>query len=507
MPFATDILTDPSLPVSARQQALNRVHADPGIPKSSTTSSFWIQPKHDFSQTPSKPLPTETDTVIVGSGITGASIARTILQNRTSQPKAAKPSVVLLEARTICSGATGRNGGHILETADEYAELADQFGVDDARKFLKFRLAHLHEMLAVAKELGITEETQARKVQFLSAYFTEDTWKEALERLRRFKEGMPEESAEWTSYEGDAIPKEFRLARARGIVAGPAGALWPYKFVTGIFSRLRADYPNDFRMQENTPVTAIQENTSSSAPRYKVETSRGTILARHVIHCTNAHVAHLVPGLRGRIFPVRGQMSAQTPGDQFPCQASEHSWLFNYDRGFDYLTQLPEGQMMLGGGFAKSEHGGLSDLGISTDSELSLDIDIHLSGVLSAVFGRKDWGRVQGDPIQAMWTGNMAFSSDAFPWVGRLPGAVTRRADHGDDGSEWVCAAFGGEGMVQAWLCGKALATMLLEQDGALVGGSADISWFPEQLRVSEERFGVTELPREAVVERQRASL
>jgi hypothetical protein len=91
--------------------------------------------------------------------------------------------------------------------------------------------------------------------------------------------------------------------------------------------------------------------------------------------------------------------------------------------------------------------------------------------------------------------------------VGRLPDAVTCRTDHGDDGSEWVCAAFGGEGMVQAWLCGKALGTMLLERDGVLVGGGADISWFPEQLRVSEERFGVTELPREAVVEPERATL
>ncbi|KAJ5308926.1 hypothetical protein PENANT_c013G08265 [Penicillium antarcticum] len=507
MPFATDILTDPSLPAYVRQQALDRIHADPGVPKSSTTSSFWIQPKHDFGQTSSTPLPTETDTVIIGSGITGASIARTLLQNRPSQPKSSDPSVVVLEARTICSGATGRNGGHILETADEYAEFADEFGAEDARKLLKFRLAHLKEMLAVAEELGIKEEAQARKVQFLSAYFSEDTWKEALERMRRFKEGMPEEAAEWTSSEGDAIPKELCLARAKGIVAGPAGALWPYKFVTGIFSRLRTDYPNNFRVEENTPVTAIEEVISSTSPRYKVQTSRGTILTRHVIHCTNAHVAHLVPGLRGRIIPVRGQMSAQTPGDQFPCQASKHSWLFNYDRGFDYLTQLPEGQMMLGGGFAKSEHGGLSDLGISTDSEMSLDIDIHLSGCLSAVFGRKDWGRVQGDPIQAMWTGNMAFSSDSFPWVGRLPGIVTRRADHGDEGSEWVCAAFGGEGMVQAWLCGKALGTMLLETDGVLVGGAADLSWFPDQLRVSEERFGVTELPKEALVEHQRASL
>ena len=81
--------------------------------------------------------------------------------------------------------------------------------------------------------------------------------------------------------------------------------------------------------------------------------------------------------------------------------------------------------MMLGGGFVQSEDGGLADLGVSTDSDLSLYIDIHLSGALRAIFGAKDWGCVQGEPVQAMWTGSMAFSSDGFPWVGQLPGAVT----------------------------------------------------------------------------------
>jgi glycine/D-amino acid oxidase-like deaminating enzyme len=194
-------------------------------------------------------------------------------------------------------------------------------------------------------------------------------------------------------------------------------------------------------------------------------------------------------------------MSAQTPGDAFPRQGSKHSWVFNYDRGFDYLTQLSEGQMMLGGGFAQSEHHGLADLGVSIDSEISLNMDIHLSGVLAAVFGRKNWGRVQGDPIQAMWTGIMAMSSDNVPWVGRLPEVFTRRADHGEEGSEWVCAAFSGEGMVQAWLSGKALGTMLLERDRVLVGDAVDLSWFPEQYCVSEKRFGETELPKEVVVE------
>ncbi|KAJ5675542.1 hypothetical protein N7462_008439 [Penicillium macrosclerotiorum] len=512
MPFAQSLLTNTAVPASERQDALNRIHADPGIPQETTTSSFWLQKPHpDFAQRSSKRLPPSADVVIIGSGITGASIARTLLQNRapSASPTPSHPAVVMLEARDICSGATGRNGGHILETADEYAELADVFGEDVARKTLRFRLAHLREILNVAEELGLTEEAQARKVRFLSAFFGEQPWKEALERLRRFKNGMPEESAEWVAYEGDAIPEEFKLSRATGIVAGPAGALWPYKFVTGVLSKLLEDYPNEFRVEDHAAVKLIQSDLTSNQP-YRIETSRGTISAKHVIHCTNAHVGHLVPGLRGRIFPLRGQMSAQTPGDQFPLQAAKHSWLFTYERGFDYLTQLPEGQMMFGGGFANSEGGGVADLGIATDNDMSLYIDIHLSGALSAVFGHKSWGRVHGDQIQAMWTGNMGFSADGFPWVGQLPSSMTQRAGPTSPagGAEWACAAFGGEGMVQAWLCGKALATMLLTKGGQLAAtANADLSWFPEQMLISEKRIAEAQLPKNVVDSNRHSNL
>lgn len=293
------------------------------------------------------------------------------------------------------------------------------------------------------------------------------------------------------------------------MVSGPAGALWPYKLVTGVLSRLLADYPADFRVENHTAVKTIRLGSSSNRS-YVIETNRGTILAKHVIHCTNAHVGHLIPGLRGRIFPVRGQMSAQTPGEAFPLQGAKHSWLFNYDRGFDYLTQLPAGQMMLGGGFANGEGGGIADLGIPTDDKLSVYIDIHLSGALSAVFGHKTWGNLQGDPIQAMWTGNMGFSTDGFPWVGKLPTSATHRPQPAGEksGAEWVCAAFGGEGMVQAWLCGKALATMLLQHDDQLGSSTeSDLSWFPEQMFVSERRFAEAEIPRTVTDSRRESSL
>lgn len=215
MPFAQFLLTNTSIPVSERQRALDRIHSDPGIPQDKTTSSFWLQDPHPgFAHRSSQPLPQQADVVIIGSGITGASIARILLQNRAESTNASHLAVVMLEARDICSGATGRNGGHILETADEYAELADLLGEEAACKILRFRLAHLREILSAAEEMGLTEAVQARKVQFLSAFFGDGPWKAALERFRRFKEGMPEESAEWAAYEGGSIPEVRSISLA-----------------------------------------------------------------------------------------------------------------------------------------------------------------------------------------------------------------------------------------------------------------------------------------------------
>ncbi len=77
----------------------------------------------------------------------------------------------------------------------------------------------------------------------------------------------------------------------------------------------------------------------------------------------------------------------------------------------------------------------------------------------------------------SMWTGTMGFSSDGFPWVGKLSASLTKRQLVSESGSEWVAAAFGGGGTVHCWLSGKALAIMVLKHDGKLKEGvSGDIS-------------------------------
>ncbi|KAL4892738.1 FAD dependent oxidoreductase-domain-containing protein [Aspergillus ambiguus] len=500
------LLSDAGIPAKDCQKALDRIFSDPGIPVPNSTSSFWLRTPHPtLSKIQSPQLPSEADVVIIGSGITAASIARSLLKDATSPTtKSLRPSIVILEARDVCSGATGRNGGHILETAEEFLGFESVFGLDAAKQIMKFRLSHRAEMLKVAEEYGLTEYAQARNVQFLSVHFDEDKWQESAHCINRFKECMPDEAAEWRLIEKDEIPKEFSLPRARGIVSGPAGAMWPYRFVTGVLDKLRQEFPEELLIETNTPVTEIHSDSQeTTALPYTIVTSRGTIKARHVIHCTNAHVGHLVPGLRGRLAPLRGQMSAQNPGSKFVSQGETRSWLINYNRGFDYLTQLPQdGQpetaekMMFGGGFAQSEAGGVGDLGISTDSELSFYAEIHLSGALSAVFGRENWGSVSGPSVEQMWTGNMSYSADGLPWVGKLPPSATLRdAAVEGKGGEWISTACCGEGMVQAWLSGKALATMLLRHDGRYAC-TEDLSWFPKEMLVTDERIQNAVFPR-----------
>ena len=80
-----------------------------GLPVPNSTSSFWHSEPSEFllGHRTTPELPAEADVVIVGSGITGASAARFLVED----PRYNGRSVVMLEAREACWGATGRNGG------------------------------------------------------------------------------------------------------------------------------------------------------------------------------------------------------------------------------------------------------------------------------------------------------------------------------------------------------------------------------------------------------------
>ena len=75
-------------------------------PVPNPTTPFWrTEPRALDSHRSTADLPSECDVLIIGAGFSGASLAHYLYEDNPSPP-----SVVILEAREACSGATGRNG-------------------------------------------------------------------------------------------------------------------------------------------------------------------------------------------------------------------------------------------------------------------------------------------------------------------------------------------------------------------------------------------------------------
>jgi hypothetical protein len=82
-----------------------RANIPVSLPHPNPTVSYWQDPPDALADHRTTPdLPPSADTVIIGSGITGAAVAWNLLQDSNAG------TILMLEARQACSGATGRNG-------------------------------------------------------------------------------------------------------------------------------------------------------------------------------------------------------------------------------------------------------------------------------------------------------------------------------------------------------------------------------------------------------------
>lgn len=79
------------------------------LPSQNSSASFWhTEPSSELlGYRTTEGLPREADVVVVGSGISGASVAYHLLEGLKGSNGDEK-NVLVLEAREVCWGATGR---------------------------------------------------------------------------------------------------------------------------------------------------------------------------------------------------------------------------------------------------------------------------------------------------------------------------------------------------------------------------------------------------------------
>lgn len=121
-------------------------------PVANPVLSFWNsydRPLDDYRSTPD--LPATCDVLVIGAGFAGAGTAFHLLKGNPNPP-----SVVMLEARKVASGATGRNGGHVKPdmyySVPKYSKI---YGAEAAAELAGFEASHVYAVKKLVETEGL----------------------------------------------------------------------------------------------------------------------------------------------------------------------------------------------------------------------------------------------------------------------------------------------------------------------------------------------------------------
>ncbi|KAG9245645.1 FAD dependent oxidoreductase [Calycina marina] len=440
------------------------------LPVSNPTTSYWQDPPDEIADyESSSSFPEKIDTLIIGCGITGVSVAYGLLTSNKLGGDTGK--IVMLEARQACSGATGRNGGHTKSASyRSFESNTTTHGLPTAIAIATLEYETITSLHAFAQANDIACDLFTGDT--VDIIYSRADWETAQSAVQAIRDAMPDKLdtvARYHFWTAEEVREKFNVRGKEcvGAVSYQAGSLSAYRFVIGL---LKLCLEFGLQLYTNTPAIKLSRSSDQS---WEVTTPNGVISAKRVVLATNGYTAAIWPHFQEKIVPLRGQIEAQIP----PSSLSELecTYSFIYPDGYEYMipkpanSQFPSypGDVIIGGGLAMLAAEGAEEFGISDDSTLNPQLTDYLGKCTERYFGVGDEWKVRQE-----WTGIMGFTGDGIPFIGEVPG----------EEDLWIAAAFQGHGMVLCWGCAKALVEMM---DGEELGN------FPDVFRISEERMGV----------------
>jgi glycine/D-amino acid oxidase-like deaminating enzyme len=140
-------------------------HSNAYLPVPNPTDPYWRKSLHRLdSHRSTEILPTKSDVVIIGSGISGVSVAYHLSQPDPGAGEASTPpSILLLEARQVCSGATGRNGGHVKVKARTLLRVSENEGPEYSESLAAYVDAQINALKDVVERERISCEFELRR--------------------------------------------------------------------------------------------------------------------------------------------------------------------------------------------------------------------------------------------------------------------------------------------------------------------------------------------------------
>lgn len=163
--------------------------------------------------------------MVIGSGITGCSVTKALLED--AEAVFGPVTVTVLEARALCSGATGRNGGHLVSPmGHKFSDLAAAHGVDNARDMARFSLQTVEHVQKMAASLPkrIQEASEIRPVTRIGCVVDEDMWEHHKASVEMFERELPERKGHHRLISGNEA-KEVTFTTPTALISRIRGKL------------------------------------------------------------------------------------------------------------------------------------------------------------------------------------------------------------------------------------------------------------------------------------------
>lgn len=353
--------------------------------------------------------------VVVGAGLTGLSCARRLAELHPQQ------EILLLEARQVGQGASGRNSGFVVATS-QFPGRFDRRRIDEYRRVNRINTAGLDLLSSQVAELAI--DCQWRREGFIHSAAD----RTALAEHGYFGEYLRALEVEHRELDGDEMRELLGTGLYRAGIRIADGALvQPAALVRGLADTL----PENVRLHESSPVLGIAVGKPLT-----LQLAGSVVRTDRLVLAVNYEA--------GRLGFLRDRLIGSTLAGSFTRRLSEEE--------MDTLGSLSDWG-------AISLHSGGATLRLTVDGRISIrnTAEYHASALLddSSLARRQEIHRrafekrfpqLSGVPFEFAWSGVEGISRNGTNFFGRQHDGV------------YLAGGYNGSGVSRGTAFGRAIA-------------------------------------------------
>ncbi|MEN9435134.1 MAG: hypothetical protein RLZZ422_2723 [Pseudomonadota bacterium] len=396
------------------------------------TTSYYAATAHPTVLRPTLEGHITADVCVIGAGFTGLSSAIHLAQLGYK--------VVVLEGNRIGWGASGRNGGQIVNGySRDLSVIEARYGIEAAQSLGAMSLEGGDIIRSLVKDYKIQCDLKPNNVvaafnerQLKELEHVKTNWEQhGHTELEMLDKAQLQDHVNTDCYVGALLDKRGGHIHPLNLCLGEAEAI---ESLGG-------------QIFENSRVTEVLWKNRAQP---LVKTTQGEVLANYVVVCGNAYLGDAVPELTNKIMPVSTQVLTTEVLGEAKCKALMPAGTCVEDANFflDYYRMTADHRLLYGGG---TVYGG------AEPADIVKKIRPHLEKVFPTLKDVK---------IEFAWSGNFALTLTRIPHFGRLNNTV------------YFAQGYSGHGVTCTHLAGKLIADAL-HGDATRFDSFATLPYYP----------------------------